>query len=410
MTIDRAEFARKAIDFLTRAGEQRSIAYDEARFRLVVGNGTEPTSFAFLGHAYKEATEQGPSELEQLRVIQRRLWSTTQTAALDGKPTLSRVVPRLKDRAWFSAMRRQAELELGADEEAIAEVILPSRALNPELSVHLAYELPTSVMEIGSDRLESWSLSFDELLELATKNLKSRSQAGFELSAPGLFVSSIADGLDATRMLLVDDLLKLPLRGAPVAIAPSHDLLFITGDDDQVNLKQIAELAEESQANARNYISFCFRLDLATRHWQPFLPSKTTPAWPKLKLMQLQSFASACARQKEVLDALMESSGHTIQVANVRAFRVASGDMFTACAWTEGVAALLPKTDRLDLVRIPANKDAKKAKVWSTSFDAALALLGDTMVPTGDVPERYKVTAFPTDEQLEQLAKAHPLK
>jgi hypothetical protein len=406
----RHDFATRAMDYLSQAGELRPMAFDESRFRLVIGDGNAPTSFAYLGHAFREAAEHPEKTHETLRVLKRRLWSTAQSGPSTGKPAFGSVVPRLKDRAWFSAMRRQAELELGDDEETINEFMLPARVVNAELSAHLAYELPTSVMEIGADRLEAWQRSFDDLFSTALTNLAGRSSSGFECSAPGLYISNQQDGLDASRMLLTDEIAKLPLKGAPVAVAPSHDLLFITGAEDLVSLKQVAELAEESQATTRAYISFCFRLEVSSGQWQPFLPPKTTPAWAKFRLMQLQGFASACARQKEVLDALMESKGVNVQVGTVRAFRIASGDMFTSCAWTDGVEALLPKTDRIDFVRVSPDKNGKKTKVWSTSFDAALQELPELMKPTDDIPTRFHVAGFPTEAQLDALAAAHPMK
>lgn len=164
------DFAQVAVEYVKSQGEPRPVAVDVARDRLVVGQPPGPVNFLFLGHARKELLEAPPGERE--RVLARRFWSSISAG---GKPEPKRVLkgilPRLRDRAWFSAVRRQAELELGADETAIDEVMLPHKTLNAELAVHLAYELPTSVMEIGPDRLEAWGVPFDAAYLQAQANL-----------------------------------------------------------------------------------------------------------------------------------------------------------------------------------------------------------------------------------------------
>ena len=96
--------------------------------------------------------------------------------------------------------------------------------------------------------------------------------------------------------------------------------------------------------------------------------------------------------------------GHEILVATLRAFRAPSGDVFTACAWQDGLEALLPQTDRIDFVRPGAANTPSSAKVWSTTFAIARKTLGELMQPIGDLPERWRVKGFPTDSQLEQMA------
>jgi hypothetical protein len=102
--------------------------------------------------------------------------------------------------------------------------------------------------------------------------------------------------------------------------------------------------------------------------------------------------------------ALLESNGHEILVATLRAFRSPGGDVFTACAWQDGLEALLPQTDRIDFVRPGEGTSPQAAKVWSTSFDVARRTLPELMQPIGDLPERWRVKGFPTDAQLEQMA------
>ena len=397
------EFATVCTDLLRAKGEVRPITADARRDRLVVGSGDGPISFIHLLHARPEwdAAPMGARN----RVLHRRFWSSIRQdeSAPRSDLVMGSVLPRIRDRAWFSAVRRQAELELGADESAIEEVMLPHVTLNDELAAHLAYELPSSVTEVGTDRLQAWGQTFEVLMERAKQNLLKISNLPFEESAPGVFVSPFHDTLDASRMLLPQLFRALKVKGRPVAIAPTHDISFCTGEDDVEGLQQLAAWSEEALLEPRAHSAFCFVLNEKDQ-WQPWLPPKGHPAYAKLKLLALQTTASAYSRQKEILEALLESNGHEILVATLRAFRSPAGEVFTACAWQDGMEALLPQTDRIDFVRPGPENTPASAKVWSTTFEIARKTLGDLMQPIGDLPERWRVKGFPTDAQLESMA------
>ena len=336
-------------------------------------------------------------------MLHRRFWSSIRNDTVaTTEQVLKGVLPRVRDRAWFSAVRRQAELELGADESAIDEVTLPFAPINAELAAHLAYELPSSVTEIGPDRLKAWGLTFEELFERAKENLRAASKTPWEEATPGVFVSPFHDSLDATRVVLPELFMAMKLKGKPVFIAPTHDIVFVTGDEDPEGLQQLAVWTEEALLEPRAHTAITFRL--VDNVWEKWLPPRGHPAFPKLRLLALQTTASAYSRQKEVLEALLESNGHEILVATLRAFRAPSGDVFTACAWQDGLEALLPQTDRIDFVRPGPGNTATSAKVWSTTFEIARKTLGDLMQPIGDLPERWRVKGFPTDAQLEAMA------
>lgn len=394
------EFARAAADFLLAQGEQRPVAINLPHNRLVVGELPGPVSFISLIHAHREYEAANAAERE--RVLSRRFWASIQRAPELRADSVKRsVLPRLRDRAWFSAVRRQAELDLGADEEAIDEVMLPHVPLNDELAVHLAFELATSVSEIGADRFPAWGLRFEDLLEHAKKNLLARSKEPFEEPTKGVFVSPYHDTFDATRMVLPDLFRALPVKGLPVVIAPTHDIVFVSGDADEAGLMQIATWGEEALLEPRAHSAIAFRLEEAG--WRPWMPPKGHSAWAKFKLLNLQTTASSYARQKEVLEALLQANGHDITVGTMRAFRTPEGEIFTASAWLENVEALLPMTDRIDFVKVSKDGSAN-GQVWSTSFDIARRTLGELMQPIGDLPERYRVKGFPTFEQLEKMA------
>jgi hypothetical protein len=402
MRVSREEFAQAVTEQLRALGETRSIRFDEGRERLVVGAGDELTHFVFLQHGYRECSV-APQGLAGRSVL-ARIWAIPLGAPDAGQSRgrlLSRVVPRIRDRAWFSAIRRQAELELGSDETSIEELMLPFQPLNQELAMHLATELPTSLSEISNDRLDAWGLTFEELYEHAVRNLRERSQRAFDESEAGLFVSPYRDSLDASRMVLTDLIEALPVKGRPVVIAPTHDALLVAGDEDPIALQQLAAKAEEALAGPRVNSAITFRLEAGV--WVPWLPERGNPAWGRLRILQLQSTAAMYARQREVLSALLRANEHDIVVMPLRVLRTAQGDIVTTTVWTDGQDALLPKTDRLEFVRLPPDGNPLRAETWSTRWDVAQRLVGHLMQSTGDIPERFRVSEFPEDQVLDQL-------
>lgn len=395
------EFARTAADVLRARGELRPISLDVERDRLVVGEGDGPISFVHLFRARAEwlAAPMGSKS----RVLHRRFWSAVK---YDSPPNqeqlLQGVTLRVRDRAWFAAMRRQAELELGADEAAIDGVALPHQVINDEFAVHLAFDLPSSITEIGSDRLAKWGLTFEQLFEHGKKNLREISQAPWEPSTPGFFISPFHDTLDATRIALLPEMVtSLALKGTPIFVAPTHDIAFVTGEDDVEGLMQLAEWTEEALGEPRGHSTMAFRLE--NGGWKRWLPPTTHAAYSKFVLLALQTTAAAYARQKDILDALLAASGQQILVATLRAFRGPTGALFTGTVWQEGLEMLLPQTDRIEFVRA-GNSVTSPARVWNTSFEVARKTLGDLMQPIGEQPERYLVRRFPSDAQLEAMA------
>lgn len=402
MTVTSQQVAERAINVLKARGEGRAIHFDASKNRLIIGDPGSWVNFAFLGHAEEEM--QDAPESEKDLILTRRFWSIVRRKSDATKQELLQsLLPRIRDRAFFSALQRQAELELGADEALINQVILPHVPLNAALASHLAFELPTSMMEVGADRLQQWSVTIDQLMPIAISNLRARSSEPFEEVEAGIYRSAWHDTFDASRMLLPELFRDLKVSGAPVVLAPTHDVLLVTGDQNELGLAKIADWAEEAVMEPRSHSGIAFRLE--DGQWKPWLPPRNHAAFPKLRLLELQTVASEYARQKEILDTLLQANHRPIGVATLRAFRSPEGELFTSSVWVEGMSTLLPKTDRIDFIRVPPGGTPENGKVWSITWEVAAETVPGLMQTTGDLPERWMVSGFPTEEQLEQMNK-----
>ncbi len=396
-----ADFAQLATAHLRARGMQGEIRHDDRRFCLVVEGEGGLWRFCFLKHGFNEY--QAAPAHEKEKVLQRRLWSLLDRGAVPSREdVLKGVLPRLREPVYHAVLERQlaAQVEDPA-ERALLEI--PYRHLNDELEVNAVFDLPTSAMDVTAARLKAWAMSFAELEACAMENLRARSKEPFRQIATGLFASAWGDGHDAARLLLREKIEKLEVKGRHVAMVPAASVLMVTGTDDEQGLINMAEIARDAVQDPRGVTGVAFVQ--RDGEWHAWLPPTDHPAYDKLFFLALQSRANAYTQQKELLDAWYEFTGEAQFVSRFSAFRTESGEIYTCTPWTENVDGLLPRTDRIDFVRLVAEGSEQKPKVYPAKFEVALEVVGRLMARTSERPERWKSTGFPTEAELLEMTE-----
>ncbi|MBS1149038.1 MAG: hypothetical protein H6Q89_736 [Myxococcaceae bacterium] len=390
-----AEFAQLATGHLRARGMAREIRFDAARFCLVVEGEGGLWRFCFLHHGFNEFKAAAVHERE--KVLQRRLWSLLDNGAIPPRDeVLKGVLPRVRDCVYHAVLERQLAAQVDdVAERALLEI--PYRHLNEELEVNAVFDLPTSAMDVTASRLSTWGMTLAELEQRALDNLRLRSKEPFRLVAPGLWASPWGDGHDAARMLLSDEISRLKVLGEHVAMIPSASVLMIAGSEDAHALASMAEIARDAVQDPRAITGITFKR--AGDGWQAWLPPHDSPAYDKLYFLALQSRANAYTQQKELLDAWYEYTGESQFVSRFSAFRTDAGDIYTCTPWTEQVDGLLPRTDRIDFVKLVGEGESKP-KVWPAKFEIALEVVGHLLTRTDERPERWKTKGFPTEAEL----------
>lgn len=390
MTFD--EFARVATAYFHEEGERRSIVFRRESRALVLGALPEVVSTVLLDGAWREY--QQSQGVQRKRVLARRFWSSVHaTAAITPRTMARSMLPKIQEATWLAMYEHHMAVELADDPNAADAAQLPFRPVSEELIKHLTFFLPTYVIDFSVMHLHTWGIEEDELFETATSNLELHSQLPFDSPTRGVYVSPYRDGYDATRMLLTDRIRALKLKGAPVVIAPTHDLLFITGDRDVEGLAEIATWAEDALIDPHPLSSRAFHL--GADGWSSWLPPLDHPCSSAYRLLRVQNAISTSARQRNLLEVAGENG---VVIAPLLAYRTPRGDYLTVAEWYEGEKALLPAADRLRL--FPLGSDAP----INVDFQAAYELLAATMVRTSDLPPRYEVLAFPDRALLEEVA------
>lgn len=385
---NRDKFARLVMDGLRQAGEQREIVYDRDRFCLRVDD--EQGQTANLVNLYGEFCSVPKPQRELVVKNTVRSWF------LSGKdiPELFEdakydLLPTIRSRAFIEFTILQLENEGGRGPN------WPYQVVGDHLALGLVYDLPQAMRSISQEDLDRWEVTFYEALEAARENLAKIGEQVFVGIADRAYVSATGDNYDASRLILLDSIRQLTVQGDYVAMVPNRDTLIITGSDDDEGLGILASLAEEAFKKPRPMTAMLFRLD--GDEWTPWLPSRCSSAFKALHLMRAQSLGQEYTDQKELLEKSLKRGHDEAFVASYMAIRhKTSGDIISFCSWVDGVASLLPRTDRIAFIR-------EESEPVLVDWDKAEQVIGHLFAPQDIYPERIRVDEFPTNDELDRL-------
>ncbi|MEK7467083.1 MAG: hypothetical protein AAB074_06675 [Planctomycetota bacterium] len=389
--LDRAAFAALFEERLRAAGEQRPIARDMQAFALVVGDGALRI---FLGNHLDEYNAAARPAREAL------LARAVRTAArpLEIPPSFAAALPALLPRLRMRVFHEFLRLRADAGGPAIPEI--PFRIVANHFAASLAYDGPDSVAAIAGSKLEEWNVGFEAALAAALANLERRSGGKWEKPMRGVLCSPWHDDHDAARLLLVDLVRGLGLKGDPVAMIPSQNQLLLAGSDDPEGLASMANLAGKSLQKPRAMSGVAIRL--SGREWAPFTPAEGSPVAWGLRAFALHSLSQEYAEQKELLEARFAARKEDVYVAGLMLIRSKDSDrVSTLTTWTEGVEAFLPEAEAIGFMKVTGVEKAEMRGM--VPWARAAAVLGNAMKPEGFYPARFRVCGFPTEGQFEEM-------
>ncbi|RTL45712.1 MAG: hypothetical protein EKK53_05005 [Burkholderiales bacterium] len=294
--------------------------------------------------------------------------------------------------------RLQAQIE-----DASFDGHLASMPFSHDSVVLLGYDMPERVMQVGPSELADWNISFQEGLKMAVQNLRALTRPSFHAMKSGAQVGDWDDGYDASRILLpeviracgIDDdlVIMLPSRRAGMLVAPVGSL------EAQRWMIDCSRQLIEEHGGLISTAMFRYQDRRVTTH-QP------ADAQLARKLADLQIVAANAlyAEQKSLLEALHAKQGRDVFVAS---YQVAErpGLRASACSWTRGVTALLPKTDLVSMVVLdPSGGERHQVKVLD--WDTMAQLAGERLRPVDAYPPRFMVSEFPPEDALARAPAA----
>lgn len=385
------KFARQLTTALKRAGDPRKATYYREKFQIRFTSEGQEAGVANLRNFYDEHCRVPRSERSKhLRHIVRGLLTYLKDVPVDFEDARPDLRPIVRGRSYFEFLRLQSEIE-GHETPDI-----PSHDIGDHLSVALVYDLPESMQSINREQLDGWDVSYYEALEIARQNLE---ETEFAIASVGdkLYISATGDNYDASRLLLTDVIGRLDLQGRPVVAVPNRDTLVIAGDEDEEGLALLADFTEQALKAPRPMSGIPMVLEAG--EWRTWMVEPDHPQYGRFRLLELKSLGGEYAEQKELLDTLHERRGTSLFVASFSAVEKEGGDVFSYCLWSEGVDALLPRTQKIMFF------GEGQTGLCGGNWDRVAKIVGDLLEPVDIYPPRYRVRRFPDAAQLAQIGR-----
>ncbi|MBK5541569.1 hypothetical protein JFV28_20120 [Pseudomonas sp. TH05] len=386
-------FAQKMIKAARDSGYSATLEYLPDEFRLRHGDN----GFFNLHNAYRDYLKADKQHKPQ--VLSGYL-ATLLGAENSPILTFEQVRPLLRPVIRNRAMLEEVRLHHARSEGWDSPYIVAHRPLGKDCVTLLAVDYPETTSTLTKGPQDDWGISFDEALAIALDNLREATPDAFEEIIPGLYLGAWKDGYDTSRALLPDVLQRAPIKGQPVFMMPTRDVLMVTGDKDPEGLRHMIELSCQAVENGRVLSGQIYTYD--ERQIIPFVlqDPELTERLDALARLMSQGIYSM---QKEMLDKVHEDQKEDVFVATYMLYENAedNGKTFSIAAWTEGVETSLPKTDRIVLVQ-PHHEGSAVTEVFA--WQDVESVLGELLAPDKDLyPPRYRTLGFPNAEQRSRL-------
>jgi uncharacterized protein YtpQ (UPF0354 family) len=392
------QFADLVTAGIRERGESRTIVHDEAGFSLHIAPESDMQRTLFLGNSYAEYCA-ATNEAARQELLHNLSMSAL---TVEGEESLDEVrvnlMPRVRPRTFYEIGVQKAAQAIAKPGAKVSEKGIPFEPLAEHLGMGIAIDRPTSIQEVAD--LDKWKVTFEELREIALSNLRRKSKEDFVKLAPAVYVSPWRDHYDPERMLLVDKIKALEVRGDPVVMIPNRHTLLLTGSAEPEGLAGVLRLALEALEGPRPLTARAFVL--RGEQWQPFEPAGDDPTSTQLRNLAMQELGSAYTEQKQWLEEKLGEAGEDVFVASIMAAEK-DGRHVQLSVWSSGVDTLLPETALIAL------NDMERGRHVIAPREVVREVVGDLFEKReGLYPPRWRVCEFPTPAQLdriEQLAK-----
>jgi hypothetical protein len=382
------DFAAMMLRGLAQAGT-RGYRYDRDESRLVRVEGDKPV--AVIGLANMHATylaKPGGERAAYLKTCVRSALATQRSLPED----FGAARPDLRAKVWSRAGLEQAVARSRL--EGMGEgPDIPTVPLGEHLLVSVAFDWPEATQSVNREDLERWGVTIDEALEAGKENLEA-TMKGYARIGEHLAAFMPGDSYDACRVLLVDRIRDMGMKGRPVAMVPNRKLAYVTGEDDPEGLAMMADLAAEPLADPYGLSGVPLVLDGDT--WVDWMPPPGHPSHRAFRDLEVKTLGPMYQAQEELLNRLHERDGVGVFVASFSAVeKPDNGGLVSYCVWGNGVDALLPVTQKIIFFRELGERPAAIGE-----FDRVREVAGDLMEPTDHYPPRYRVRESPDEAAL----------
>lgn len=406
---DRERFVQALFKELTRTGGTEILRYDTEEFMLVLKLEKEDEVRMNLHNAWDEyktaPTAQKHQVLERWARLLRSMGDSL-SYNFSREEALDMLLPRVLERTFYEHQKLRSKLEETADQAPDRYMFnFPYRTIARHLAAGLVLDMPDQIVILPEAHVKEWEISIDDAFELGLRNLEVISTDPMRKIGPGLFVSPWQDNHDAARLLLIEKIEEeCQVEGELLAFIPNRDHLIITGAAESAGLTNALNIVEKILAAPRSM--YFVPLVLRNKQWELYQLPAFHPEFTRFEQLMTDTLLAIYSENKELLDQLKQINEQDLYIARFNAVQnTDSGKISTYSVWSDGVEALLPKTDYIGFARYSVDPDDEEVtSLGLAPFQQVLDLLGESTIKTdGRYPERFHVQRFPTEEELSQL-------
>lgn len=386
------EFAMEVMEALAKGGA-RNLEHDSVERCIRVGS-TEST--LYLDNAFSDYAATKPAERAGLieRYVSSFLHVESTPTPKDFATACSSLMPVVRAPEYFSL----SLLLLKANGKDTAKLDYPTKPIAPGLVAGIAHDTEHNIMNVNRATLEDWGANFDEALQIATFNLRDKTDnSGLIEIGAGLYVSQWGDCYDSARILLPDILCRLSSNGDPLVFLPNRNELWLTGRDNSGAIRVMLTDGPAKHFDHGHTLSPNLYV-YADSQWQLYIPEdeELRKLWLSIKRRR---DSIDYAQQKGYLEKLFERQKQDLFVATCQVYKRSDESLFSRCVWSKGVDALLPETDFIVFM-----ETLKSKEFLSVAWNDAIPIVKSLMERDPELfPVRYRVRTFPTESQLSQL-------
>lgn len=313
-------------------------------------------------------------------------------------PELSQLRPGIRARWAYesTALRIQAA---GGDPDGVDIVSRPicgdmSDSTSGDLVQALLIDSPTTMQSLSREGLTSLGLSEDQAYYVALDNLAAERPCGWTQIGQGVWAPTEQDDYTATRFLLPGYVEQTGIEGELVAFLPARNAMLIASATDSDAIALAAKIAEDMAQ--RNAPLSAQPLIGRGQNWRPLNLPVDHVAYESVMSRIINQGLVEHSEQKDLLDQIEELTF----IATYSARKVGA-EYQTYCTWSEGVIALLPRTEQVAFISEEAMQD--EADILMAPWDEVMSVMGDAMEQANYYPPRWKVSTFPNREQWTSL-------
>lgn len=388
-------FSNLILKEVRSAGYDGPMVYEADQFRFRHGQG----AYFFLTNAYNEYVAAARSARAQvLRRYARVFLVQEDSTEISFEEARSMLVPVIRNLAGILDIDNNRLLD-GVEPQPPLQM----RPFGPDCVELLALDRPDATTTLTCGPPETWGITLDQALDIARDNLREATHQDWKEVAKGVVQGPWADDYEPSRALMPDVLERAPVKGRPVFMIPTRNVLLVTGDRDEPGLREMLELSHRAFEQGGRWISAqLYTFDENRKPVVFTLPAGEIREYQRdlERLLLGDSYAS----QKAFLEKRYELEARDVFVATYALHqKQGSPCLLSWCTWAEDVDSLLPMTDRIALAQQQADAEGG----WTSrvvQWDAAMEIIGHLLEEEpGHYPPRFHTKGFPGAFELARL-------